>query len=63
MNIETLADVRKLLLRLPQGHQAKTTWRYVAAQLLAAANGADVSEVATPLQMALSMEGLPYRRL
>ena len=39
MTLKTLADVRTLL-RLPEDHRARSTWRYVAQQLAEAAIGA-----------------------
>jgi hypothetical protein len=53
--------VRELIKRLPKDHRAKSTWQHVEKQLNAAALGeVDTIDVAVPLQMALSMEGVPY---
>jgi hypothetical protein len=41
--LKTLADVRTLIQRLPKGHRERSTWRCVAKQLAAAADGGDVS--------------------
>jgi hypothetical protein len=59
MKLKTLADVRDLIERhLPQHFRAKPTWRYVAARLAEAAHGGDTVDVAVPLRLALSMEGV-----
>ena len=39
----------------------KAAWKYVAAQLAVAACGGDTVDVAVPLQMVLSMEGVECR--
>jgi hypothetical protein len=62
MTLKTLDDVRVLIERhLPQHFRAKTTWRYVAAQLKEAAVGADTMHVAISLRIVLSMEGVECR--
>jgi hypothetical protein len=61
MTLKTLADVRELLKHLPDGHRERSTWRHVAACLDEAAVGGDTIDVAVPLQMVLSMEGVPYQ--
>jgi hypothetical protein len=43
-----------------QGHRERSTWRHVAACLNEAAHGGDTIDVTVPLQMVLSMEGVPY---
>lgn len=59
MKLTTLADVRALVQHLPKDHRAKSTWRHVEKQLNAAAVGTvDTVDVAVPLQMVLSMEGV-----
>ncbi|MGA2841734.1 MAG: hypothetical protein ABSG18_16430 [Steroidobacteraceae bacterium] len=59
MTLKTLADVRALIERhLPQHFRAKATWRYVAARLAEAARGGDTMDVAVPLRLVLSMEGV-----
>jgi hypothetical protein len=61
MKLTTLADVRALVQHLPKDHWAKSTWRHVEKQLNAAALGSvDTIDVAVPLQMVLSMEGVTY---
>jgi hypothetical protein len=63
MTLQTLADVRVLLERLPESFRAKATWRYVADRLDEAARGViDPVDVAVPLQLVLGgMEGVPCR--
>jgi hypothetical protein len=63
MKLRTLADVRTLLRHLPAATREKSTWRYVADRLDEAARGADPRDVAMPLQMVLSMEGVECRAL
>jgi len=59
ITLKTLADVRGLIERhLPQHFRAKPTWRYVAARLEEAARGGDTMDVAVPLRLVLSMEGV-----
>ena len=59
MKLTKLADVRDLIRRLPKDHGTKSTWQHVEKQLNAAAVGAvDTVDVAVPLQMVLSMEGV-----
>ena len=62
MKLTTLADVRALVQHLPKDHREKSTWRHVEKQLNAAARGeVDTIDVAVPLQMVLSMEGVECR--
>ena len=62
MKLTTLADVRALVQHLPKDHRAESTWRHVEKQLNAAAlGGVDTIDVAVPLQMVLSMEGVQCR--
>jgi hypothetical protein len=42
--VTTLADVRELLKHLPTGHRERSTWRHVAKQLAAAADGGDIND-------------------
>jgi len=42
MSLNTLADVRELMRHLPQDRRARRTWRRVAADIEAAAVGADI---------------------
>jgi hypothetical protein len=62
ITLRTLADVRKLLGHLPRATREKSTWLYVADRLNEAARGAPVTDVALPLRMVLSMEGIACRR-
>jgi hypothetical protein len=63
MKLATLADVRELIQHLPKDHRAKSTWQHVEKQLNAAALGeVDMIDVAVPLQMVLSMEGVEWRQ-
>jgi hypothetical protein len=62
MTLKTLADVRELIKHLPKDHRAKSTWQHVEKELNAAALGeVDAIDVAVPLQMVLSMEGVECR--
>jgi hypothetical protein len=62
MKLVTLADVRELIERhLPAHFHDKATWRVVAKDLKAAAQGADTAEVSIALRMALSLEGVECR--
>ena len=62
MRLEALADVRALVERhLPAQIRAKPHWRYVAAQLKEAAEGADPAGVAAALVIALALEGIKCR--
>jgi hypothetical protein len=59
MKLETLADVRELIDRhLPMQLRTKPSWRYVAARLKEAAQGADTADVAAALVIALALEGV-----
>jgi len=59
-----LADVRALTEKhLPAQIRAKPTWRYVAAQLKQAAQGADTADVAAALVIALALDGVKCRRI
>jgi hypothetical protein len=59
IKLVTLADVRELIDRhLPAQFREKATWRLVAKDLKAAAQGADTAEVSIALRMALSLEGV-----
>ena len=62
MTLKTLADVRDLIKHLPKDHREKSTWQHVSKQLNAAALGeVDTIDVAVPLQMVLTMEGVECR--
>jgi hypothetical protein len=56
MTITTLADVRKLMQRLPKDRRGLSTWWHVAVELDKAAAGADVIDVAVALRMLLMLE-------
>ena len=53
MTLKTLADVRRLFGHLPKDVRARSTWQGVAAQLDAAARGADPADVSVALQLVL----------
>jgi hypothetical protein len=46
---------------LPATTRQKETWRYVAARLQEAAQGADSRDVAVPLMIVLSLESVEFR--
>ena len=50
MTLKTLADVRTLMQHLPDGHRERSTWRHVAKQLAAAADGGDINDVVAALR-------------
>ena len=59
IKLVTLADVRALVEKhLPRQIRARPTWRYVAARLKEAADGADPADVAAALVIALALEGV-----
>jgi hypothetical protein len=55
MTLKTLADVRTLMQRLPDGHRERSTGRHVAKQLAAAAEGGDINDVVVPLRLVLQL--------
>jgi len=60
MTLKTLADVRELVeRRLPDGHRSRSTWRHVAKQLAAAAEGSDIDDVVVSLRLVLQLERVP----
>ena len=59
MTLKTLADVRALMHHLPDGHRERSTWRHVAKQLAAAADGGDINDVAVSLRLVLQLEQVP----
>jgi hypothetical protein len=61
MTLKTLADVRMLMQHLPDGHRQRSTWRDVAKQLAAAADGGDINDVVVPL-LHIYFEDEPGRR-
>jgi hypothetical protein len=53
MTLKTLADVRELVERhLPAECRERDTWRHVAKQLAAAADGGDINDVIAALGIA-----------
>ena len=61
MDLVTLADVRTLIGHLPKETRARSTWRYVEAELDKAAAGADTAQVLIALQMVLQLERVEYQ--
>lgn len=61
MTLRTLADVRTLIAHLPKERRAFATWRIVAAELEAAAGGADPRDLHAALQLVLAIERVPFR--
>jgi hypothetical protein len=50
------------LTRIPRdGHEQRSAWRHVAAELAEVAAGADTADVSIALRMVLSMEGVECR--
>ena len=58
MDLRTLGDVRDLLTHLPERCRDKSTWQHVIACLEEAALDGDTENVAVPLRMVLSLEGV-----
>jgi len=57
MKLATLADVRALITKhLPKARRERLAWRHVAAELDKAAAGADTTDVAIALRLALTIE-------
>ena len=61
MTLKTLADVRTLMQHLPDGHRERSTWRHIAKQLAAAADGGDINDVVVPLLLVLQLERIECR--
>ena len=59
MTLKTLADVRELVRHLPAERRKLNTWRHVAKQLAAAADGGDINDVVVPLLLVLQLERVP----
>ena len=60
--LKTLADVRKLIGRMPMDFRTKETWQRIAALVDDAARGdADSTDVAVALQLLLIMENVPVQ--
>ena len=57
--LKTLADVRTLMQHLPDGHRERSTWRHVAKQLAAAADGGNIDDVVLSLRLVLQLEQVP----
>jgi hypothetical protein len=57
-DLRTLADVRELFTHLPEQCQDKSTWQHVIACLDEAALDGDTVNVAVPLRLVLSLEGV-----
>lgn len=61
MMLKTLADVRELVERhLPAEWRQRDTWRHVAKQLAAVADGGDINDVVVSLRLELHLERVPY---
>jgi hypothetical protein len=61
MMLKTLTDVRELVERhLPAEWRQRDTWRHVAKQLTAAADGGDINDVVVSLRLELHLERVPY---
>lgn len=61
MMLKTLADVRELVERhLSAEWRQRDTWRHVAKQLAAAADGGDINDVVVSLRLELHLERVPY---
>ena len=63
MDLRTLADVRELLTHLPDRCRDKSTWQHVVACLEEAALDGNTQNVAVPLRLVLSLEGVECRPL
>jgi hypothetical protein len=57
-----LADVRKLIDRLPRASRAKDTWQHVAKQLNGAARGGDIRDVEVSPRIGMTLERLEQRK-
>jgi hypothetical protein len=60
MELKTLADARALMRHLPAGHVERPTWRHVAKELAAAADGGDVADAAIALRLAFMIENIEH---
>jgi hypothetical protein len=59
LRLATLADVRELMHHLPAERRKLNTWRHVAKQLAAAADGGDINEAVIALRLVLRLEQVP----
>ena len=57
--LKTLGDVRTLMQHLPNGHRQRSTWRHVAKQLAAAADGDDINDAVISLRLVPQLENVP----
>jgi hypothetical protein len=62
-DLRPVGDVRELLIHLPERCRDKSTWQHVIARLEEAALDGDTQNVAVPLRMVLSPEGVECRPL
>ena len=62
-DLHTLGDVRDLLTHLPERCRDKSTWQHLIACLEEAALDGDTQNVAVPLRLVLSLEGVECRPL
>jgi hypothetical protein len=62
-DLRTLGDVRELVTHWPERCRDKSTCQHVISCLEEAALDGDTQNVAVPLRMALSMEGVECRPL
>jgi hypothetical protein len=61
MDLVTLADVRKLIRHVPKERRKNLHWRHIAAELTAAAQGAEPTRLSVALRLVLSTEGVECR--
>src|SRR5208282_4894070 len=55
-----LSSPRALIGHLPKDHRERTTWRYAAAMLEAAALQGDTKDISVALRMVLMLEGIEW---
>jgi hypothetical protein len=61
MTIKTLADVRKLLVRLPDETRQEPSWQHLEKCLQEAVVSGDAQHVFEPLMILLRIEGVPHQ--